>query len=68
MWFSLFSLFFETKIILLFNIGGKMTEKDFAKMTKGELEKHCEELEKELAKAHWFLRNKIQQEQDKKGE
>lgn len=45
-----------------------MTEKDFAKMTKGELEEHCEELEKELAKAHWFLRNKIQQEQHKKGE
>ena len=45
-----------------------MTEKDFAKMTKGELEEHCEKLEKELAKAHWFLRNKIQQEQDKKGE
>lgn len=45
-----------------------MKEKDFAKMTKGELEKYCKELEKELAKAQWFLRNKIQQEQDKKGE
>lgn len=32
MWFSLFSLFCETKRISLFNIGGKMTEKDFRKL------------------------------------
>ena len=45
-----------------------MTEKNFAEMTKDDLEKYCESLEKELSKARWFLRNKIQREQDKKGE
>ena len=43
-----------------------MTEKDFAKMTKGELEKHCEELEKEIAKAHWFCETKFSRSKTKK--
>ncbi len=41
-----------------------MTERKFAEMTRDELKKYCEELEKELAKARWFLQNRIQQEQE----
>lgn len=41
-----------------------MTERKFAEMSIEELKKYCEELEKKLVKAQWFLQNKIQQEQE----
>ena len=59
MWFSLFSLFCETKRISLFNIGGKMTEKDFRKLVtdleilnteKQELHCRFDRLQEKLAK------------------
>ena len=36
-----------------------MTEKDFAKMTRKELEEYCNKLQQELSTAQWFLRIKI---------
>ena len=39
-----------------------MDEKDFAKMSKEELQKYCDELEGTLATARWFLKNKIKAE------
>lgn len=35
-----------------------MNEKDFASMPLDELEAYCEELQKELNAAQWFLRNR----------
>lgn len=35
-----------------------MTEKDFANMSLEELKAHCENLQKELDTAQWFLRRR----------
>lgn len=35
-----------------------MKEKDFANMSTEELEAYCEEIQKELNTAQWFLRNR----------
>lgn len=37
-----------------------MTEKDFAKMTRKDLEEYCNKLQEELSTAKFFLRSKIQ--------
>ncbi|MGN1271372.1 MAG: hypothetical protein ACI4UX_05360 [Clostridia bacterium] len=44
-----------------------MLEKNFAEMSKEELQAYCKKIANELSIAQWFLRNKIQQEQDAKG-